>query len=283
MATPFTLIVLAGVWPYHPRMKGSIVRLVACAVGGMLVACSSGAQPQPPQAAPETTGSAPAESTPPSPAGAGSAGGCRGNGAIPGAPSAGEEPLSGDVDGDGRADTSFLIVDPAEPIGCRALLVVITASRSEVLTIDREDMTFEFGLPALLDLRQIDGRPGLEPVVDLLTGASTVLAGVFSMGSGPLRQLRVEGGDPLAGDLFSHGGSIGHLDAADCAGSGTVVVSSAQPAGALYVVDRHFYTFRDGALRLAPSRNQRLAVELGRLPQRFGEFASTVFSSCPLS
>jgi hypothetical protein len=184
------------------------------------------------------------------------------------------------VDGDQRSDHVYLVVDRDARIGCRAFLVVEASSGSHALAIDREELSFDLGLPAVVDLRQVDGRPGLEPVVDLFSGASTVFAGVFTMGWGALEQLRVEG-DLLVPDLFAHGASAGHIDTADCSGDGSVVVSGATPAGRRYVVDRRFYTVEGGVLEPEPARDQRAEVELGKLPSRFPEFAGPLFSSCP--
>lgn len=248
----------------------------------MLAACSQAAEPgarTPPESDQATVASTPS-ATPPGNEGAVA---CR-DPAPPATDASLKEPsLSGDVDGDRRADRAYLVVNPEEAIGCRVFLVVETDSGSHALAIDRRETSFDLGLPALVDLRQVDGRPGLDPVVDLLSGASTVFAGVFSMQTGTLRQLRLEGGNMIVPDLVAHGGSIGHIDAAGCSGKGVIVISGATPAGRLYVVERRFYRVDGPLLRLDPSRDQRAAVKLGALPSRFPEFAGPVFSSCPTS
>lgn len=50
-----------------------------------------------------------------------------------------EQALSGDVDGDGRADRAYLVVDPAEAFGCRAFLVVETDLGPKVTSIRPKD------------------------------------------------------------------------------------------------------------------------------------------------
>ncbi len=207
--------------------------------------------------------------------------GCNGGAAALGDPALREEALSGDLDGDRKPDHAYLVVDPEATVGCRAYLVAETAEGSQAIVIDREDMTFDLGLPVLLELRQIDGRPGLDAVVDLVTGASTAFAGVFTMGSGSLEQLALKGDDPLVDDLFSHGASIGQLAGADCGERGTVVITGATPAGRLYVVDRRFYRVDRGVLRPDPSGDERAAVKLDRIPNRFPELGSPIFSNCP--
>lgn len=247
----------------------------------MLVACSQGAEPGTRRDSPVAPDRSTVGATPPSPER--SMEGviaCEDTDATLRDPSLQEGPLSGDVDGDRRSDRTYLVVDPGGAIGCRAFLVVENTSESHTLAIDREELSFDLGLPTLVDLRQIDGRPGLDVVVDLLSGASTVFAGVFTMQSGALKQLQVEGGNLVVPDLFGHGSSTGHIEAADCSDRG-VVISAATPAGRLYVVQRRFYRTDGGILRLDPGRDERAAIMLGALPTRFPEFASSLFSNCP--
>ena len=187
----------------------------------------------------------------------------------------------GDVDGDGAVDEIHLVVDEGAEIGCRVFLVVRGESGSRVLAVDREAVSFELGLPVLVDLAQVDGEPGADVVVDLLAGASTVFAGVFTMGSGELAQLRVASDQAATDDLFAHEGSVGHLDGVDCGPRGTVVVSSAFPKGARYEVRRRSLEARAGVLRAERSSKEIVVVALDRLLRRFPEFATPPFSSCP--
>lgn len=192
-----------------------------------------------------------------------------------------ESSIRGDVDGDGTADVVWVVVDESAELGCRVFLVVQTASDDHVLAVDREAVSFSLGLPAIVDLAQIDTEMGADVVVDLLAGASTVFAGVFTIGSGGLSQLKREGDGGPAADLFGHEGSVGHLDAVDCGPKGRVIVSTASPRGARYGVKRLFLEPDDGVLRANKSMTQSAVLKFESLPRRFPEFAAAPFSSCP--
>lgn len=222
-------------------------------------------------------------STPEGPLGATPQTGCRNEASALFDPGLRKPAARGDVDGDGAPDEIRLVVDEGAEIGCRVFLVVGEESDRHVLAVDREAVSFDLGLPVLVAVVQVDGEPGADVVVDLLAGASTVFAGVFTLGSGELAQLRVAGARDAADDLFAHEGSVGHLDAVDCGPRGTVVVSSASPKGARYQVRRRSYEARAGVLRPNRSKDETAVVALDRLLRRFPEFATPPFTSCPES
>ena len=74
--------------------------------------------------------------------------------------------LVGDVDADGAGDRVTLRVDERRPGRCRHLLVVeVTAERTAIARVP--PLSWPGTDPQLLLLVEVDGRPGLEPVVAL--------------------------------------------------------------------------------------------------------------------
>ena len=188
--------------------------------------------------------------------------------------------LRGDVSGDGVDDRIHVVVDDDADIGCRAFLVVMHNHELATVALDVDGLDPSLGLPALRDLKQVDSGDGADVVVDLIAGASTVFAGVYSMATGELARLTIEGSEPPVQDLFAYGGGVAQLSAVDCAAEGAIVISTAVPRGARYLVTRNYYTAAAGALtsRGEPSTRK---VTFERLPARFPEFAGPPFGSCP--
>ncbi|MGI8774177.1 MAG: hypothetical protein ACR2KQ_04055 [Actinomycetota bacterium] len=184
--------------------------------------------------------------------------------------------LSGDIDGDGSSEDIFLYRDDHGEPGCEAFLVV--GDKGPVHPVTQEGMTLGSGLPNLLGMAQIDGRPGLDVVVRLLAGASTEFVGVFSAASGELERLRVEDSSG-SGDLFAYGGGVAHLDAIDCDEEGRVIVSSAvSEDGEGYTYTRTVYGYDGGAL--VPVETAEVVVAAEDIPD-LPEFAGSPFGSCP--
>ena len=196
-----------------------------------------------------------------------------------------EGSLEGDVDGDGSDDQVFVALDlEGAPMECRAFLVIERSDGLWSLPIGNPATPYDLGYPRLNSLANVDGRSGLDVVVDVIAGASTQLAGVYTMDGGVLAQVRLKGGPALQDGLFPYGGSVGHLDAADCVpeeGPGTIVVSGALPAEAetTYEVVRRVYRyFRRAVLAL-----DRAATETQLVPDpgSFAEYPASPFGNCP--
>lgn len=184
--------------------------------------------------------------------------------------------LSGDIDGDGSAEEVLLYRDEEGDPGCEAFLVA--GRNGAVHPVIQEGMTSGSGLPNLLGMAQIDGRPGLDVVVRLLAGASTEFVGVFSAAGGELERLRVEDSSG-SGDLFAYGGGVAHLDAIDCDEEGRVIVSSAvSEDGDGYTYTRTVYEYDGGAL--VPVETSEVVVAAEDIPD-LPEFAGSPFGSCP--
>lgn len=185
-------------------------------------------------------------------------------------------PLTGDVDGDGTPDTMFLAVNPDAPQGCRAFLIVDTGSGTLVEEISDPDISFELGLPTLESIVPIDDRPGDEVVVRILTGASTLFVGLFTVHDGALVRIEVAG-DAEFGNLFPSGGSVGHMEGSDCTIDG-IVVTSAVPEEEGYEVTRNLYSVTETTAD--PSGSEVDHVRSQNLGDRYPELGGPPFSSC---
>ena len=188
--------------------------------------------------------------------------------------------LRGDVDGDGGPDDVSLAFDDTGALGCQAFLVVEGSGESAVLAIESFDRAFGLPQPRLNTVADVDTVPGSEVAVDLVAGASTQFVGLFTMTGGELARVEVEGDEFPVDDLFPYGGSVGHVEASDCAGAaGTIVISSATPRGNDYQVTRRFFSFQGSTPTLEPSSTERDRVALEELG-RFPEYRSSPFGGC---
>lgn len=187
--------------------------------------------------------------------------------------------LTGDIDGDGSEDEVALAVDEDGSEDCREFVIVDTGDALHALGIEQEGISRDLNLPQLRMLADIDGRAGAEIIVDLVAGASTQFAGVFTMGGGPLERLEIAE-DVATADLFAYGGSVGHLDGADCISDGEVVITSAVPRADRYLVERRFLVLDGDELR--PTETERALVPFEELTERFPELRGAPFASCPL-
>jgi hypothetical protein len=232
---------------------------------------------------PETTSPSGGEATPSPTDGptADTASGCTNEAEVTSNPSARiGGSLHGDVDGDGTPDDVALAFDGTGKLGCQAFLVVEGSGESAVLAIESFNRAFGLPQPRLNTLAEVDTVPGSEVAVDLVAGASTQFIGLFTMTGGELARVEVEGDEFPTDDLFPYGGSVGHVEASDCAGApGTIVISAATPRGDDYQVTRRFFRFRGSTptVELTSTERDRVAFEeLGRFP----EYRSSPFGGC---
>jgi hypothetical protein len=237
-----------------------------------------------PSAGPPATVSPPGGEATPSPTDgptSGTASGCPNERGVTSDPSARiGGSLNGDVDGDGSPDDVSLAFDNTGALGCQAFLMVESSGESEVLSIESFDRAFGLPQPRLNTVAEVDTAPGSEVAVDLVAGASTQFVGLFTMTGGELARVEVEGDEFPTDDLFPYGGSVGHVEASDCAGApGTIVISTATPRGDDYQVTRRFFRFKGSTPRVEPSSTERDRVafeDLGRFP----EYRSSPFGGC---
>ena len=186
-------------------------------------------------------------------------------------------PQTGDVDGDEEPDTVSVSFDPEGAAGCEGFVVVETAAGG-VLSGALETWRGEFGLPmpTLNSIAEIDGEPGEEVVVNTGAGASTQFVGVMVRDGGVLRQVTTDVPNQAADGMFAFGGSVGHLEAVDCAADG-IRVSFATPAGDVYKVERTLLRFSGTELVRDEKDVERVPIEdLDRFP----EYAASPFGSC---
>jgi hypothetical protein len=173
--------------------------------------------------------------------------------------------LVGDVDGDGTADRVTLRVDKTRPARCRHLLVVqITGGMAAIATVP--PLPWPGTDPQLLLLVEIDGRPGLEPVITLSPSAVYRPGAVFTLSEGVLLRMQLERA-PVP-ELFPFYDEF--PAGVDCAGQpGTIVVTQgrlADEGDRRWDITRSFY--RAAGARFALVRGERFQVEVGREPRR---------------
>ena len=188
--------------------------------------------------------------------------------------------LVGDVDADGAGDRVTLRLDAKRPARCRHLVVAqLEGGGTAVATVP--PLGWPGGNPQLLLLAEVDGRPGLEPVVTL-SPANVYRPGmVFTLSRGELLRMRLENATaperfPLY-DEFPAG--------VDCAGrQGTIVVTRSRIADGgdrFWSVTRSFYRSAAKA-RFAFVRAEQFLVEVGdEAAARWPEVLNEPFLRCP--
>ena len=197
---------------------------------------------------------------------------------------------SADVDGDGTQDHIYLVRDGDAEEGCRAFLVLETQGNGGLIASEpvwRAGSRGTLPEPLIHSVVQIDGEGGSEVLVDEMAGASTRFVGAFTFVEDMLE--RVTPSEPTADFwsgaeefLFPYGGSVGHIEGADCADQHDVVVSVALPAGPsanTYAVARRFFDL-DGT-ELIQRDLARTVATADEVFENFPEFRASPFGSCP--
>jgi hypothetical protein len=195
--------------------------------------------------------------------------------------------LEDDVDGDGESDSVFLVEDDEGEPGCKSFIVVRTAGTQYSTAADPTGTPRSMSTPTLNSLAEVNGREGVEIVINVEMGASTQFAALFTFSSGGIEpiELKGKGPGPFAsglGDLFPFGGSVGHLDAVDCTNEGDVVMSAAIPSGDsadAYEVERRFFRVQGSKLVLDKDRTRVEVVDAAGVDE-FPEFSGSPFLSC---
>jgi hypothetical protein len=186
--------------------------------------------------------------------------------------------LVGDLDADGTGDRVTLRVDARRPPRCRHLLVTeIAGATTAVARVP--PLPWPGTEPQLLLLAEIDGRPGVEPVVAMSPAAVYRPGAVFALRRGALVRMRIEkasvpGLFPFA-DEFPAG--------VDCAGPpGTIVLTEGRVANdsdARWDITRSFY--RVAGVRFSLVRAEHFQVDVGNeARQRWPEVRGDPFSRC---
>jgi hypothetical protein len=189
--------------------------------------------------------------------------------------------LEADLDGRPGTERAWIALTPGG-VDCRAWLVAEGSFGRTVVPIAGTDhFAFEsLGLPALAGAARIDDTGGAEIVVDVTAGASTTFAAVFTLERDTAVKVDARGAGAPPGDLFAHGGSAAHVDAVDCTGPATVVISQARADALRYSVTRYYFAAEGPVWRALPRHTESGETEPRLLATRWPEFQSWPFSSC---
>lgn len=254
----------------------AIALLVVCL---LLTACADDPEPEPTPPPTPTAAATPTPTATPAPTPSPAAPACANQDAVVSDSSLRTgESASGDVDGDGVEDSVSIHFDPAGPDGCQAFVVAESDGGTVAGPLETWREDFGLPMPTINTLTDVDGEPGDEVVVNMGAGASTQFVGLVSASGESLVQVMPEGlPDQAAQGMFGFGGSVGHLEAVDCARFGGVVSSFAIPRGNRYRVERRYLVFRGDDLQFSHVEVERVAPDLiDRLP----EYSASPFGSC---
>ena len=190
-------------------------------------------------------------------------------------------PRLADIDGDGTDDEVGLHLDFEAPTGCQAFLAVEAGGRRTVEPIWLVGAAGGLPQPSLYSFSDLDGRQGYEIVVNEASGASTQFAAAYGWQNGDLVPIVLP---DTENGLFAFGGSVGHIEAADCSPEADIVVSRAVPAAGRdalrnnrYQVRRTIYSFVEGGLKKETAELTEIPLE--ELDQ-FPEFRLGLFGTC---
>ena len=186
--------------------------------------------------------------------------------------------LVGDVDADGKPDHVTLRFDETRPARCRRILVVEIAGGSTSAAVV-PPLPWPGTDPKLLLLAQIDGRPGLEPVVAMSPAAVYRPGRVFTLVRGELVRMRLERAS--VPDLFPFYDEF--PAGVDCAGTrGTIVVTQGQineENDGFWDLTRTVYRAAEGRFQVL--REERFKVEVGpEAGRRWPEVRGDPFLTC---
>jgi hypothetical protein len=166
--------------------------------------------------------------------------------------------LRGDVDGDGADDRVTLRVDRERPRACRHLLVAEVGDRS--LAAPVKPLPWFGTDPRLLLLAEIDGRPGLEPVVTMSPAAVYRPGAVFTVHRRGLARMRLEGSRPA--DLFPLDDEF--PSGVDCTGErGAIAVTFGDVGDPDSHWDIERSVYEASGVRFERLRTEYLRVEVG--------------------
>ena len=187
-------------------------------------------------------------------------------------------PLVGDVDADGTDDRVTLRIGQTLPPRCRHLLVVQTAGGATA-TAAVPPLPWPGTDPQLLLLVELDGRPGVEPVIAMSPAGVYRPGAVFTLSQGELARMRLE--RTLVPELFPFYDEF--PAGSDCAGQpGTIVVTHSQIAeegDRYWDVTRTMYRATGARFRLV--RDERFQVEVGpEALRRWPEVRGAPFLHC---
>lgn len=188
--------------------------------------------------------------------------------------------VSGDVDGDGSEDVVYVVRDPNGPAGCQTFLVVEASDVTLSTVTEDPGVSYALQTPRVNSLVQVDGEGGLEVLVDLEQGAATQFLGMFTIANGTLMKVRIGGGSAY-GDLFPYGGSVGRLEASNCAGEkgADLLIAMATANATDYTIRTVLYEMQGATLQPLP-RNEQPPIVTGADVAASEGFDSSPFGDC---
>ena len=189
--------------------------------------------------------------------------------------------VTGDVDGDGSEDVVYVVRDDQGPAGCQTFVVAETSEGRLSVPAEEPDVSYALQAPRIHSLVEVDDSPGAEILVDLEQGASTQFLGMFKVVDGALERVRIGGGSAY-GNLFPYGGSVGHIEASNCANEAgaELLVAIATPNATEYTIRTVLYDMRGSTLRPLPL-DQQPPVATGSDVEASEGFDSSPFGACP--
>ncbi len=188
--------------------------------------------------------------------------------------------VEGDLDGDGGIDRVEVLTDEARPEGCRYVLRVQTSGAS-ALVAAIAPLAWPGTAPEPLMVAEIDGRPGLEVVVELSPAAVYRPGAVFTLLDGGLARMELRGTDPA--DLFPLDDEFpAGVDCTTNAGAIVVTTGVFADGGAddgRWEITRTTYRARGTSFQ--PAATETHVVEVGTETERWPELAGEPFRGCP--
>lgn len=191
--------------------------------------------------------------------------------------------VSGDVDGDGSDDLVYVVRDANGPPGCQTFLVAETAAATLSTATEDPGVSYSLQAPRVNSLVQVDGKDGLEVLVDLEQGAATQFLGMFTVAGGSLVKVRIGGGSAY-GDLFPYGGSVGHIEASNCTKEkgADLLIAIATANVTDYTIRTVLYEMQGTTLQPLPL-NEQPPIATGPDVEASEGFDSSPFGDCPTS
>ncbi len=192
--------------------------------------------------------------------------------------------MRGDVDGDGNRDAVWIIARRRSG-RCRYFVKADLGDSTDRKRIRGSRFALR-NYSRVMAMIKVDTVSGKEFGVVLEQGASTTLAGLFTIRANTIRRMNVHGTGAPPDDLFAYGGGISFQFAVDCARrrpAGQVIYTEAvyDEGSNRYKVRRKWFQVVGIDFHRTAEPTQRERVRPGRLHERFYEFRNNPFGSCP--